>query len=713
MTDASAPRPGLSAIFEPKSVAVVGASADPSRIGGRPIAYALRAGFKGRIYPVNPNREEIQGLKAYPSLDAIPDEIDFVLLAIPAQAVPAALAAAAAKGARGAVLFTAGFAEVGAEGAAMQAELVATARAHGIRLLGPNCLGMFNTEVGHTPTFTSGLESGMPLPGRVGLVTQSGAYGTHLLSMARDRRIGVKVWVSTGNEADVTAPECIEHLVRSDSVDVIGAYMEGVNDREALFRALAAARAARKPVVMMKVGSSAIGAEAAASHTASLAGSDASFDAALRRFGVLRARTTEEMLDVLYAASISPLPRGRKLAVVTVSGGAGVLMSDAAEEYGLEMPALPQGAQDRILARNPLAAARNPVDLTATVLNDFPIVTEGLQAMAEAGGGYDMTAVFFTSWTASPVVGPKLRAAILAGLPGGVTTPFAMICQGGPEVNDAYEPDGMMIFEDPSRAIRALAALATLGEGFARAEAEEADPEPLPELPEGFALPAHALSEREAKALIASAGIPVPQETLAATPEQAAEAAAALGGPCVLKIVSPDIAHKTEVGGVALNISGGPAMLAAAQAMLASVAAHAPGARIEGLLVGPMISGGGELIVGARRDPVMGPVVLIGLGGVFTEVLRDVAVRLAPVTRSEARAALNSLRGAALLHGARGAPPVDLDAAADAISRLSVIAAANPDGFDSLEINPLLARPDGVVALDALLTPLTAEETPA
>ena len=191
MTEPSNPLPGLAAIFEPRSVAVVGASADPSRIGGRPIAYALRAGFKGRLFPVNPNRDEIQGLKAYPTIEAIPEPIDFVLLAIPAKAVPAALASAAAKGARGAVLFTAGFAEVGEAGAAMQDELVATARRHGIRLLGPNCLGMFNAELGHTPTFTSGLEAGMPLPGRVGLVTQSGAYGTHLLSMARDRRIGV------------------------------------------------------------------------------------------------------------------------------------------------------------------------------------------------------------------------------------------------------------------------------------------------------------------------------------------------------------------------------------------------------------------------------------------------------------------------------------------------------------------------------------------
>ncbi len=691
----------LDALFNPQSVAVIGASADPQRIGGRPIAYALKAGFKGRLHPVNPNRTEIQGLKAYPSVDAIPEPIDFALLAIPAARVADGLRDAAAKGAKGAVLFSAGFAEIGEEGAARQQELVDLARELGIRLLGPNCLGLFNAEIGHCPTFTSGLEAGFPLPGRVGLVTQSGAYGTHLLNMARDRRIGVKIWVSTGNEVDVTAPECIEHLVRSDSVDVIGVYMEGVNDRDALFRALHAAREARKPVVMMKVGTSAVGAAAAQSHTASLTGSDASFDAAMRRYGALRTKTTEEMLDTLYAASLSPPPKGRRLAVVTVSGGAGVLMADAAEEFGLEMPPLAEEAQKTILARNPLASARNPVDLTAHVLNDMDLVTEGFSTLREAGG-YDMTAAFFASWTASPAVGPRLRERIEAALPGRADAPFAMVVQGPPDVLAPYEAKGMMVFEDPSRAIRALANLARIADGLTPRVA----PAPVADLP---ALPRRTTGEREAKAIMAAAGIPVPPEEIVQTPDEAAEAAARIGFPTVLKIVSPDIAHKTEVGGVRLNLADGAAVREAAARMLDSVRTKAPNARIEGLLVGRMAGEGVELILGARRDPVMGPVVLVGLGGVFTEVMRDVALALAPVSHQEAREMLESLRGAALLKGARGKPPADLDAAADAIRRLSALAASDPDGFESLEINPLLVQEQGALALDALIEPRAEE----
>ena len=706
MPDDGATRPAqplesLAPLFAPRAVAVIGASADPQRIGGRPIAYALRAGFEGTLYPVNPNREEIQGVKAWPSVEAIPEPIDFALLAIPAAGVPQALRDCAAKGARAAVIFTAGFAEVGGEGPALQEEILAIGREHGIRLLGPNCLGLFNAATGHCPTFTSGIEAAMPVPGRVGLVTQSGAYGTHLLNMARDRRIGVRQWVSTGNEADVTAPECIGWMAASDEIDLIGVYMEGVNDRPALFKALEAARKARKPVVVMKVGRSAVGAEAAASHTASLAGSDASFDAALRRFGALRARTTEEMLDILYAAALSPLPKGRRLGVLTASGGAGVLIADAAEDAGLSLPPMPQAAQAAVLAANPLASARNPVDVTAGVLNDFSKVTSATSELRRAG--YDMTAAFFTSWTASPVVGPKLREALLAGLDGDVDHPFAMICQGDAEVMRSWEDLGMMTFEDPSRAIHAMGALAHFAEAF------EAVEEAPPAAPQGVALPAEPLSELAAKRLLAKAGVPIPDETLAKDAQEASDAAARLGVNCVLKIVSPDLAHKTEVGGVRLNVPP-MEMETAAREMLETVAAKAPHARIEGLLVGPMAGEGVELIVGARRDPVMGPVMLIGLGGVFTEVMKDVAVELAPLTPAQALKTLNGLRGAPLLHGARGKAPVDVEAAAEAISRLSALAAADPDGFESLEINPLLVTPEGVLALDALIEPRNRED---
>lgn len=694
----------LDALLSPRSVAVIGASSDPSRIGGRPIDYYNRAGFKGALYPVNPSRKEIQGRKAYPDIASIPDDVDFALLAIPAQAIPAQIDACGAKGVKVALVFSAGFAEVGAEGAALQDEIMRRADANGIRILGPNCLGLFNATTGHCPTFSSALQEAMPVPGRVGMVTQSGAYGTHLLNMARARRINVGTWISTGNEADITVSECLLHLIESDEIDAVACYMEAVNDRERFLHALARARELAKPVTIMKVGVSEIGAAAAQSHTASLAGSDESFDAVLRRFGIPRARTTEEMLDILYAGSIAPLPKGRKLGILTVSGGAGVLMADAAEEAGLSTPPMPEAAQVAMKARNPLCSPRNPIDITAHALNDFSLVTENLHSMS-VDGGYDMLVSFFTSWTASPVLGPRVREAIIGGIEGEPAKPVALVCQGSDEVLASYEDKGVMTFEDPSRAIRALGHLARFAEAVRQAD----QPGPMPEMDAGIRLPAGVVSEHEAKALLAKAGISVLSEELVRTPDEAAKAAGRLGLPVAIKIVSPDIAHKSEVGGVMLGLADGEAVHAATEAMLGSVRCKAPDARIDGVLVSPMAGEGVELVVGVRNDPVMGALVLVGLGGIFVEVLKDVVLDLAPVSIPRAREMIEHLKGAALLCGVRGQPAVDIDAAAEVVSRLSLLAAQNQDAFDSIEINPLLVRIRGAVALDALIVPAASK----
>ncbi len=700
-------REGLQALLRPSSVAVVGASSDPSRIGGRPIDYYNRAGFKGALYPVNPARSEIQGRPAYADIDAIPGSVDFALLAIPAEAIPAAIDACGKKGVKAALIFSAGFAEIGAEGAVLQADVLARAARAGIRILGPNCLGLFNAEIGHCPTFSSALQEAMPVPGRVGMVTQSGAYGTHLLNMARARRIGVGQWISTGNEADVTVAECLEHLIDTDAVDTIACYMEAVNDREVFFRALEKARAAGKPVAIMKVGSSEVGARAAQSHTASLAGSDASFDAVLARFGALRARTTEELLDIVYTASLAPLPKGRGLGILTISGGAGVLMADAAEVEGLAVPPMPDATQARLLERNPLATPVNPIDITAHALNDFGLVSENLTAMSREGG-YDMIVAFFTSWTASPILGPKVRQAVLDGLGGCARKPFAMVCQGSDAVLASYEEHGIPVFEDPSRAIRALAHLARFNEAVSRPAAVDR----FPEIRNKTTLPDRSVGEHEAKQILANAGIPILPEELAATPEAAAAAAMRLGFPVAIKIASPDILHKTEIGGVRLDLADAARVLEAARTMFATVGAKTPDARVDGVLVSPMAGKGVELIVGIRNDPVMGPMVLVGLGGIFVEVLKDIVLDLAPVTPTQAAAMIERLKGVALLKGVRGEPPVDITAAAEAISRLSVLAAANAGRFESIEVNPLLVRTRGVVALDALITPPMETKTP-
>jgi acetate---CoA ligase (ADP-forming) len=700
--DRAARADAIRCLLAPRSVAIVGASADPGRIGGRPVRYYREGGFTGRLYPINPNRTEIQGYPAFPSLDAVPDAIEFALLAIPAQQVPLALEQCARKGAKAAVVFSAGFAEIGAAGAALQAELAATAARHGIRVLGPNCLGLFNLRARHFPTFTSLLETERPLPGKVGLVTQSGAYGSHLLKLAAARRIGINTWVSTGNEADIDVAEIIEALAADPETGVIACYLEGVHSAPSFMRALAAAHAARKPVIVMKVGRSAVGAAAAASHTASLAGSDAVFDAALRGYGVERVETTEQMLDLAYAMSRTALPRGNRLGIVTISGGAGVMMADAAEREGLAVPPMPEPVQQRLLASNPLGTPRNPVDITAQAFNDFGLVRDHIAALLE-DGGYDCAAAFFTMWPSSSTIGPKLQAALREGTKARGDRPFVLVIIAPPDILASYEAEGFLVFEDPSRAIATLGAMARLAARYAAPP--RGTPPALPAAAEP--VPPTAIGEAEAKRLLGAAGIPLLPERLVRSAAEAAAAFGALGGPVAMKIVSPDIAHKTEVGGVVLDVASAEQATAAYGEILAAVAAKAPGARIDGVLVAPMARDGVELIVGARNDPVFGPVVMVGIGGIFVEVLRDVALRIGAIDAAEAHRMLGELKGQALLAGARGRAAADLDAAAQAIAALSVYALANTGRFESIEINPLLVRAAGrgAVALDALIVP--------
>ena len=687
----------LKALFEPSSVAVIGASSNPARIGGRPIDYYLKAGFKGRIYPVNPNRDEVQGLKAYADIASIPGTVDLAILAISAKMVADTLMACGEKGVKAIALFSAGFSEIGHSGEVLQQQVDEIAKRYGMRILGPNCLGLYNGDIGNCPTFTSGLEGGFPKAGRVGLITQSGAYGTHLLTMAKSRHLGVSKWISTGNESDLTVAECLEYLIDADTVDVVGCYMEGVKKPEILIRALKKARAAGKAVVIMKVGVSEVGSEAVQSHTASLTGSDASFQALIDQYGAQRARTTEQMFDVLYAFSVSPRAKGNQLGILTVSGGAGVLMADAAEEQGIAVPAMPQATQDRLIERNPLCSPRNPVDITGNALNDFSLVSENLMAMIDEGQ-YDLLVAFFTSWLSSPAHGEKLFKALSEGIKGR-NKPFAVIGQTTEQVKEKYESVGIMVFEDPSRAVLALSALAKFNTTFNQSDQEDGQ---LPDIGD-IVLPIEKIAEAQAKSLIQRAGIAIPIEELVNSAQQACNSANKLGYPVVMKIVSPDIAHKSEIGGVALNLMDEDAVREAAELMLQTVREKQPNAQIEGLLISPMIDDGIDLIIGTQRDPVMGPVIMVGLGGIYTEILQDVRLSLAPVSAARALSMLQSLRGAAIFQGARGQQAINLKAAADAISRLSVLAVNNVKHISSIEINPLRATNNKVIALDALI----------
>src|SRR3712207_5893320 len=493
----------LDALVRPRSVALIGASDEPARIGGRPIAYMKSQGFKGGIYPVNPKRRTVQGLTAYPSVPDLPEAPDLGIVAVPGELAIQALDALGEKGCRAAIVFTAGFAEVDEAGQAAQDRLTEAAKQHGIRMLGPNCLGVFNAAIGFYGTFSASFEKRWPIPGRIGIASQSGAYGTHVFAAALDRGLGTEVCITTGNEAEVALGDVLGWMAQAPEVEVICAYAEGIRESEGFVAALDLARRNRKPIVMMKVGRSKLGGQAAQSHTASIAGDDAVTQAVLDEFGVVRARTTEEMLDFAYAAAKRIYPARNTLGVLTVSGGAGVLISDAAEAAGVAMPPMPEEAQARLRELVPFCAPRNPVDCTAQVTNNLPLITEFTESVAR-DGGYPSILAFWSQVAAGSSVGPVLHEqmrVVRAKYPDRLWV-MSMLA---PNKVREYEADGWLVFEDPARAVNAIEAMGRFGAAFAAASAEPSSP---PAAPAGLALPSHTPSEAVAKALLAAAGVP-------------------------------------------------------------------------------------------------------------------------------------------------------------------------------------------------------------
>lgn len=688
----------LTPLFNPRSVAVIGASSDPTRIGGKPIAYMIKQKFQGALYPVNPSRDEIQGLKSYRSVADLPEVPDVAVVAVPAQFAPQAVIDLAAMGVKGCVMLSAGFAEVSEEGAVIQAQMVANARAGGMRLMGPNCLGLFNAGIGYYATFTSSVETGWPMPGRIGIASQSGAYGTHLYAAARNRGIGVPICVTTGNESDVTIGDVIGWLAEHPDTDVIAAYAEGIRESESFTTALAAARAARKPVVLMKVGRSGLGAKAAQSHTASIAGDDAITDAVLNEYGVVRARTSEEMLDIAHLATRRIYPVKGTLGVMTVSGGAGVLISDAAEAQGVAMPEMPQHAQDKLRGLISFCAPRNPVDCTAQAFNEFPKVGQFLDSLC-GDGGYSTVLSFFSQTGGAPRLVEPLRETLRATRDKYPDRLYVLSILADAETVAKYESDGFAVYEDPTRAVVAIDAMHKFGAAFAKAP--DAAPPALPPI----ALPATTPNEADAKMLLAQAGIASAPERVCGSAEEAVIAAQGFGFPVVIKIVSPEILHKSEMGGVILNVADENSVRAAHATLLERARAHAPAARIEGVLVAKQLSGGTECIMGIVRDPVFGPVAMFGLGGIFVEILKDVTFHRCPFGPDVAERMIRSIKGAPLLLGARGRQPADIKALSDMLSRLSVFAAQSGARLQSIDLNPVFAMPDGggAFAADAVL----------
>jgi len=699
MTKVSQPASNLSRLLNPQSVAVIGASDDPSRIGGKPIAYMLKQGYQGKILPVNPKRETVQGLKAYPSVQALPETPDVAIVAVPAAAALETVTALAERGAGGALLFSAGFAEMSEEGAELQDEMARVATAHGMRLLGPNSLGLLNPQVHFYGTFATGLELGFPTPGNVAIVSQSGAYGAHLMTVAVANNIGLSALVMTGNEADLSLGDMVQMVVEDPNTAVIALYSEGIRRPEVLIKALEQARLAKKPVVMMKVGRSALGGAAAQSHTASIAGDDRVFDAVMAELGVLRVDTTEQMLDVARLATRGIYPADNSLGVITVSGGAGVIISDAAETCGLPMPPMPEEAQKALTDLLPYAAPRNPVDVTAQFLNDMSLARTFTESVVR-DGGYQSILGFFTYTASAASTGQRLRAELKLVRDQFPDRLFVLSAIGNEAQMQEYEADGYTIFEDPSRAVKAISAMGHFGRAFAR-------PAPQPALAIGpVNLPKQTPSEAEAKALLAAHGIQSAPEVVCQSADAAVKAAQDMDGPVVMKIVSPDILHKSEIGGVLLDIEGEAAVREGFDTLMSRARQAVPTANLQGVLVAKQLKGGVECLLGIHRDPVFGPMAVFGLGGIFVEILQDVVLHRCPFGVDVAEEMIRSIKGAPLLLGARGRPVADIEALAQALSRLSVFAVEAGPRLQSIDLNPVFAMPagQGVYAADAVMT---------
>ena len=694
----------LMPLFNPQSVAILGASSDPARIGGRPLSMLKELGYQGKIYPINPRHSEVQGLPAVPSIADVDGPVDIAIIAVPGPAVIDAVQQCADKGVKAVVIFSSGFAEVDEEGKESQQALTKIAETTGMRIVGPNCIGLASVLHRFVASFSTALSDGISAPGRIGIVSQSGAFGSYCFVLAKEKQIGISYFLTTGNSCDVDISDGIAFMAEDEHTDVIMTYMEGTTNREKFIAALELAQKKNKTVVMLKVGSSDVGAQAAASHTASLVGSDDVYDSILTQYNVYRARNLNELFEIAHAASSNRFPSGNKLGLITVSGGAGILMADVGEELGMDVTPLPTATQKKLKELLPFAGVANPVDVTAQVLNDMSLLPKNLDIMLDEGG-YDVIICCFLHVGHQKALVEEIHASML-GVQEKHPDALLMVSLLGPhEIRQKFEASGMMVFEDPTSAVRAAAALYRFGEG----RKQFGQSELLPKLPASVepVKPTAQINEFEAKRILHSAGIRVAEEKIVTAADQAAAAASAMGYPVVMKIVSPDIQHKSEIGGVVVSIHNDAEAVDAYNQIMSNAKTKEPNAAIDGVLVAEMIQGGIETIIGVNRDPVFGQIIMVGLGGIFVEILGDVSLQRAPFGNETAKKMLQSLKGYPLLAGARGQAPADIDALAEAIAQLSVFADANQDTIESIDINPFLVLPEGqgAVAVDALMIP--------
>jgi acetate---CoA ligase (ADP-forming) len=696
------PRP-LGALLQPRAIALVGASADARSFGGFVLGNLLRFGYGGALHLVSRGSQEIQGLPCVKTVGELPEGLDLAVMAIPEAGVADALQTLAARGCRSAVLFASGYAEAGEDGRMKQAALAALARDTGMLLLGPNCMG-FTNYAGAVPlTFEPLLRIAVDGQPGIGVLAQSGAMAANLRDAFLGRGLVVPCVCSTGNEASVTVEDVLAHYLADPQIRVIALYAEQIR-RPALFLKLAAqARAAAKPVVLLMPGRSARAREAAASHTGALAGDHATASALLRREAVVVVDTIDELYDTAAVLLRHPAPPAGGTAFVTGSGAMKNLALDFADDIGLPLPALADSTVQALRAMLPdYAVAENPLDYTTIGVRQPGLIGELIHTLlADPAIGSGVLAI-----PVGPEVAQRDKAEHIVPALARAAKPAVLVLTGDtgaiePFFVEAIRASGVPLFRSVDRALRALRRVAQYGESLQRAA--RADVARTPALPLPGKVPGNGLyAEYQGKAWLQAAGIAVPQGALARDPADAERIAAEIGYPVVIKAQASALPHKSDVGGVVVGLADAAALRAGWDRLQASVRKHRPDLVLDGVLVEAMGPRGVELVVGARRDADWGPVVLVGLGGIWIEALKD--VRLLPTDLAEADIVqeLERLKAAPVLHGLRGQPGVDLAAVARVVAAIGAQMRANPN-IAEIDINPLVAYPDRVLALDALL----------
>jgi len=690
-------------IFEPRSIAVVGAAREDGKLGYIVLRNLITSGYEGDLYPINPKADEILGLKCYRSVKDIEGSVDLGVFLVKGALVPHLLKESVEKGVKAAIIISAGFKEIGKDGAELERQVMEIVRDNGIRVLGPNCLGVINTFQNMNATFTANY----PERGPLAIISQSGAICTTILDWNQKAKVGFSRFVSVGNKVDIDEGDLIEYIGKDEETKVIGMYIEG-SDSGKKFMEKAKEASKRKAIVTLKSGRSSSGARAASSHTGAISGSDSIWDAAMEQAGVIRAKDMDELFDYCLAFSKLPMPKGEGVVVVTNAGGLGVMSADACNDHGLTMAKLDEATVEKLREGLPREATPyNPVDIVGDAKTErvrFAVETilddDSCDCLAAIFGPNDVID-FMAIAEVLADCRKKWDIPIIASFIGGV-----QVAPGAARVMELGIPN----YDIPDRAMRAISAFMKYWKR--RNTLDDREPANVKGdrdrargiLERVTANDRHALREDEGKELMAAYDIAIPEEGMATTPEEAVDIANRIGYPIVMKVSSPDILHKSDVGGVAVGLQTPEEVGEAFQNILENSRSRIPDAWVDRVSVQQMVSGR-EVIVGVNRDPQFGPVITFGLGGIFVEILKDVTSRIAPLTDSDAEEMISSIRGYPVLLGARGSEPADIDSLKEVILKLAQIAIDHPE-IAELEVNPVIVgnRGEGSWAVDALVT---------